>query len=227
MNAVPNTCEQLSETEHFRRHQHLTRAGDSPRVIWQLEEGWACRYRMLSGARRQITGLFLPGEFCEPQWLLGERPRHAIVALTPLRARGVPLDAPGGRSATAQALVAATLRTLARQSDWIVALGRQNAVERMCTLLDDLFDRLRDAGQVREDKCLLPLTQADLADVVGLTPVHVNRVLKMLRAQGVIEKDGAWLRVPDGERLRRLAAGGGATPTGRKAMAADRLGVPA
>lgn len=207
MPAVAKTREQLSELEHFRRHQHLARPGDLPSRIWHLEEGWAARYRMLSGARRQITGLFLPGDYCEPQWLLGEGARHAIVALTTLRARALPLDAPGGRNATAHAMMAATLRTLDRQAEWIASLGRQNAVERLCTLLGDLLERLRATGRVCDGRWRLPLTQVDIADVVGLTPVHVNRVLRMLRAQGVIELDGGWLRVRDAERLRRLALG--------------------
>jgi CRP-like cAMP-binding protein len=200
-----------AEIRLFRRHQHLVREGEAPRMIFCLEDGWACRYRSLTSGRRQITGLFLPGDYCEPQWLLGDRTTQPIVALTALRARGLPLadltESPvAGRDALST-MLSATLRIFNRQSEWIVALGRQNACERMCGLLCDIFERMRGTGRVLGDRCPMPLTQADLADLAGLTPVHVNRVLKQLRARGVIELQAKSLRVPDPERLRAISLG--------------------
>jgi CRP-like cAMP-binding protein len=211
MTAILRKQEPLSEVRQYRRHQHLLREGETPEMIFRLEEGWACRYRALGGGRRQITALFLPGEYCEPQWLLGDRNTHAIVALTALRVRGVPLarfaESPFGRKDAERAMLAATLRVLQRQFDWIAALGRQTAFERLCALLHDLFERMRSADRVINDRCAMPLTQADLADVTGLTPVHVNRVLKLLRAEGLVELGARSLRIPDPERLRAIGAG--------------------
>jgi CRP-like cAMP-binding protein len=200
-----------AETCHFRRHQHLVRDGERPRTIYRVEDGWACRYRMLGGGRRQITGLFLPGEYCEPQWLLGERAQFPIVALTVLRASSFRLDefaaAKRGHTEGVKAMLAATLCAFNRQADWIVTLGRRSALERLCALLYDIFDRLRRAGRTFNDKCAMPLTQGDMADIVGLTPVHVNRVLQQMRAQGLIELRGKWLRVPDAEALQSISRG--------------------
>jgi CRP-like cAMP-binding protein len=203
--------ESRAEIRLFRRHQHLVREGEAPGMIFCLEDGWACRYRSLSGGRRQITGLFLPGDYCEPQWLLGDRTKHPIVALTALRARGLPLaelaESPVAGSDAMTTMLSATLRIFNRQSEWIVALGRQNACERLCGLLCDIFERMRGAGRVFGNRCPMPLTQADLADLAGLTPVHVNRVLKQLRTRGVIELRARSLRVPDPERLRGMSLG--------------------
>jgi len=216
MGAVRLDLNSLSEIRHFRRHQHLARERDAPRAIFCIEEGCACRYRMLSGGRRQITGLFLPGEYCEPQWLLGGKSRGAIVALTALRVRELPLpgragqgggeDPAGPAASELRRMLAAMVQLLDRQDEWIVALGRKSASERICAMLCDIDDRLRASGRFGDGGIALPLTQADMADVAGLTPVHVNRVLRDLKGQGLIALDGRRLRVLAPDRLRELAA---------------------
>lgn len=209
MNAERPSFEKAEKIRHFRRHQHLAREGDSLEVIFRIEEGCACRYRTLSGGRRQITALFLPGEWCEPQWLLGGRGASPVVALTPVRVREQPLSgfADPAHRGEFRAMLAATLRMLDRQAEWIVALGRKSATERLCALLCDLHDRLRQAGRVCDNRFALPLTQADIADVAGLTPVHVNRVLRELRSRGLVKSEGRWLRVLQPDALRELASG--------------------
>jgi CRP-like cAMP-binding protein len=197
---------------NFRRYQHLVRHGEQPQAIYRLEDGWACRYRTLSAGRRQITALFLPGDYCEPQWLLGENATAPIIALSSLRARRMPLTdlakSGAGCNDSVTTMLSATLNELRRQSDWIVSLGRKTAIERLCALLSDIYDRLRRSGSLRSDqRCDMPLTQAELADVVGLTPVHVNRVLKTLRGQGLIELHRKLLRIHDPEQLANIGAG--------------------
>lgn len=93
---------------------------------------------------------------------------------------------------------------LERQSRWIVSLGRKNAVERVSVLLADLSARLGGA-QGADGLCTIPLTQRDIADVVGLTPVHVNRVLQGMRQNGLVEIRGRTLLVR-GEQLPLGAA---------------------
>ena len=194
---------------HFRRHQHLARRGEIQSAVYRLEDGWACRYRLLSDGRRQITGLFLPGEFCEPQWVLDGRALHPVVALTPLRVSTMPLDvgkqSPSGTEAV-RSLLQATLNAIDRQAEWIVSLGCKTATERICELLFEIFERLRSSQRAKDNRCPMPLTQTDLADTVGLTPVHVNRVLGKLKAERLIELQGRRLRILDPEALRQAAA---------------------
>jgi CRP-like cAMP-binding protein len=199
-------------THNFKRYQHLARQGEQPQAIYRLLDGWACRYRTLSAGRRQITALFLPGDYCEPQWLLGENATSPIIALSSLRVRKMPLaelaksGLAGNDSVTT--MLSATLNELRRQSDWIVSLGRKTAIERLCALLFDIYERSRNNGSLRNDqRCDMPLTQAELADVVGLTPVHVNRVLKALRGQGLIELHRKLLRIDDPEQLANIGSG--------------------
>ena len=71
---------------HFRMHQFLARENGKPEALFYLQEGWACRYRLLSDGRRQITALYLPGDYCDPQWVLGGVSSQPVVAITNVRA---------------------------------------------------------------------------------------------------------------------------------------------
>lgn len=70
---------------------------------------------------------------------------------------------------------------------WIVSMGRRRSMERVAHLMCELYIRMRNIGLVRGDNCKMPLSQITLADAVGLSPVHVNRVLRKLRLEGAME----------------------------------------
>jgi CRP-like cAMP-binding protein len=102
-------------------------------------------------------------------------------------------------------MLTAVLRALNRQTDWIVRLGRKTATERVCELICEIYDRMQASDRVLNDRCALPLTQYEIADVLGLTAVHVNRVLQTLRRRDLIELQAKRLRIPNPEALRRIA----------------------
>ncbi len=194
----------------FRPHDFLARECERPDGLFQILEGWACKYRLLSDGRRQITALFLPGDFCEPQWALGRAPSQPIVALTNVRARKTACQAPmSGTGDTQSVFWKNFVDGCERQANWLVTLGRRTAIERLAHLLYELFDRMRHAGLAYGHQCALPLTQMDIADLTGLTPVHVNRTLQTMRSRGLIELQSKWLRIPDVRALREAAAIGG------------------
>lgn len=191
--------------KHFRRQQHIARPGETRTAIYRIEEGWACRYSLLPDGRRQITALYLPGDYCEPQWLLSGKAELPVLAVTGVRATVVPLATIHSKPGDGvKRLLGDMVQVLERQSRWIVSLGRKNAVERVSELLADLYARLGGA-QGADGLCTIPLTQRDIADVVGLTPVHVNRVLQGLRQNGLVEIRGRTLLVR-GEQLPLGAA---------------------
>jgi CRP-like cAMP-binding protein len=88
---------------------------------------------------------------------------------------------------------------------WIVNIGRRPAFERVAHLMCELHLRLKNVGFAPGGDVALPLTQETLADAFGLTPLHVNRVLQRLRAEGLIELKGGRLRIPSYRRLRDAA----------------------
>ena len=88
---------------------------------------------------------------------------------------------------------------------WIVSMGRRNAIERISHLVCELYLRMRSVGIADGDRCRMPLTQTVLADALGLTPIHVNRVLRKLREAKVMELHGGELVVHDPARLASIA----------------------
>lgn len=88
-------------------------------------------------------------------------------------------------------VLAGIVRNLERQTQWLVRLGRKNATERILELLADLYERLGSSDQ----PTLISLSQVEIADVVGLTPVHVNRILHRLAEKGLVVQQGRSLFV--------------------------------
>ena len=201
---------QVAEGEsqvHFRMHQFLARENETPDAMLYLQEGWACRYRLLSDGRRQITALYLPGDYCDPQWALGGQCSQPVVAITNVRASRLACRIPSRAGFDGQhAFWKALSSMIERQAGWLVTLGRMTARERVAHLLLELFDRMRLAGLAYGQQCAMPLTQIEIADMTGLTPVHVNRTLQSLRATGLIELQSKWLRIPELSALRNVVA---------------------
>lgn len=189
-----------SSVKYFRRQQHIARAGEICSSVYRVEEGWACRYCLLPDGKRQIAALYLPGDYCEPQWLLSGRADLPVMAMTGMRVREVSLASIHSRPGDGvKRLLGAMVQMLERQSRWIVSLGRKSAIERVSELLSELFERLHPNESLTNSPCAIPLTQRDIADVVGLTPVHVNRVLHDLRDRGFVELKGRTLMVRAGK----------------------------
>lgn len=88
---------------------------------------------------------------------------------------------------------------------WIVSMGRRSSIERIAHLMCELYLRARDIGLTVGDALELPLSQIVLAHALGMTPVHVNRVLKTLREDGAMELKRGSLTILDPLRLVRIA----------------------
>ncbi len=188
---------------------YLLRPGERPTSIHLIIDGWAARYRLLGDGRRQITALFVPGDFCDLAWLREARPIQHVIALVPVRTAGVAIrdmrrlmaaDAPASRLLWQEMLSVADA-----SSEWLVNLGRKTAIERIAHLFCELTERIGRVDEAGTSSCEMPLTQADIADTTGLTAVHVNRVLQEMRAEGLIELHSRRLLIFDIERLRRIS----------------------
>lgn len=191
-----------------RRHKHLARRHEHTDRLFRIEDGWACQYRLLPDGRRQIIALFLPGDYCEAQWVLTGQANWPVVALTDLSVTEIPLHEIRARHTREfdgmKSMLGSIMHTLKNHEKWIVNLGRMTATERICALLHDLVERLRPSGKVVSNHCPMPLTQYDLADIVGISSVHVNRVLQTLRGEGVISLEAGRLSLLNPAELLRL-----------------------
>ncbi|MCJ2138438.1 Crp/Fnr family transcriptional regulator [Methylobacterium sp. E-066] len=171
--------------------------------------GFASRYKRRVSGRRQILAYLVPGDLCDRGALHGYPLDHTIEALTPCRVAKVPrpvyLDLLGRHPRIALAVQRAKLAEEATAREWMVSIGIRSGRERMAHLLCELLERLGAIGQVTDGQYHLPLTQEDLADALGLTSVHVNRVLQALRRDGLISLRERRLRILAPRRLSQLA----------------------
>lgn len=190
------------------RHD-LIREGDKPGAVFVMLEGWACRYKLLPEGGRQIMAFLMPGDFCDMHVAVLDEMDHTIATITKARVVSVPratmehlVDATPSLSQAfwrAQLIDEATLRA------WIVSMGRRGSVERVAHLMCELYVRAHTIGLATGDRLVFPLTQIVLADALGLTPVHINRVLRKLRTEGVIELGRGMLTICDPNKLARIA----------------------
>lgn len=174
-----------------------------------LISGWACRYRHLSDGRRQIFDVVLAGEGVGVSLRPHPLAHTSIAALTPVRlVDASPLLQPE-TLADSPELVAALLSQAdedeRRALDQIVRLGCLTALERLADLFLELHARLDVIGQVVGERFPLPLTQETLADMTGLSVVHVNRTIQELRRQGALRMERGWVQLLDRSMLEQLA----------------------
>ncbi len=183
--------------------------GEPPRFVSFVLDGWGCRYRQMSDGRRQLLSLLLPGDLIDANVQVLGRMDHSIGAITAMTVAEVPPDAlsdlAGRHPAVAQALWWNDHVAAAISREWIASLGLRSARERIAQLFCELYFRLRLVGRCPTQRCEFPLTQADLAEATGLTPVHVNRMVQELRRDRLIEWSGRTLTILDLDALCEVA----------------------
>lgn len=193
----------------YRAGEHLVREGDRQKESILLLTGMSARYNDLEDGRRQITALQIAGDFVDLHSLLLHKMDHGIVALTDCTVRLFPHEAL--RAITerfphlTRLLWLSTLIDSAIHRRWLVAMGRLPSTAHLAHLLCEVATRLRVVGLVEADSFDFPLTQTNLADMMGLSIVHVNRVVQELRSMGLIAWAQRRLTILDWPRLRALA----------------------
>jgi CRP-like cAMP-binding protein len=180
---------------------NVSNEGDVTRAITIIEAGWAVQYRSLDDGRRQILTLMLPGDIFDLNILLLDRMDYSVVTKTGAQISEISVEGfdalMGGHPRVRQALWWEQLVQHSIQKEWTINLGQRTAYERMAHLFCEVFTRLRIVGLTDSTSCDFPLTQNDLGEIAGLSPVHVNRTLQALRADGLVELERRTLSIPD------------------------------
>lgn len=175
-----------------------------------LVEGFMCRYKDLANGGRQISELHVAGDFVDLHSFPLKRLDHNVLALVPSRIAIVPHERV--RQVTeehphlARLLWLSTTLDAAIHREWVLSLGRRTAIARIAHLFCELHVRLGTVGLADEAGYDLPLTQQDLAECLGLTSVHLNRVLGALKAEAAVTFQRGRVRLHDIVRLRQIAA---------------------
>ena len=178
--------------------------------IFVLFEGWACKFRTLSGGRRQLGPIHLAGDFCNLDALVEGRGNFGVLALTGCLVASVPRDTlllcMDHRPALRQLLLSVLVGENKTMINHVVNLGRRSARERTANLLVDLLARLHENGEALDGRIRCALTQSDMADYLGLSTVHTNRALKDLKESGYISGKGNLYTIADRPGLQALAS---------------------
>jgi CRP-like cAMP-binding protein len=197
------------DEERFEAGADIARQGDVPRSAFVLTHGMACRYRLLPEGKRQILTFLIPGDVFDLHAFLLEAMDHSVGALVPTRlapiSRATVFDLFARHPQIGAALWCGALQEEAINRERIVALGRRSARGRVAYLLCELVWRQRAVGLAEDHAIRLPLTQVELADVLGLTSVHMNRILQGFRRDNLITLAHHRLTLPDFERLQQIA----------------------
>ena len=185
-----------------------------PRRFEVLLSGVACRYLMSRSGRRQIVAYLVPGDFCDSHAGAPEFSDHRIAtlsAVTTASLSGVSIKDFAARfPRLLQTLHGFQVAEEATARQWLLNLGQRDALERTSHLLCELFMRLECVGLTSTNGCALALTQADLADALAMSSVHMNRTLMKLRRLKLASLLHFWLTLYDFEELKTVA---GFTPT--------------
>jgi CRP-like cAMP-binding protein len=188
--------------------QPIGRDGEEPAGIRVLMEGVACRVRPMPGGRRAIVGYIMPGDFCDLNAMLSGKKRNVILSLTPCQVAEIPRNVfveLCARASFLRALLAVAAGEEAILREWLANMGQERADRRVAHMLCELRLRLEAAGLCRNSVLHLPVTQEELGESLGISTVHVNRVLQKLRADGLIQFRGRSMVIPDVAKLEAFA----------------------
>jgi CRP-like cAMP-binding protein len=182
--------------EHHARHATV------------ILSGVACRYKMIADGRRQIVALLFPGEVNGLCDAVGPPPSGFLALRACTISQLQYKDLQRIRTEFPQidvALWAETVSDIAIAEEWLFNIGQRDALERVAHLLCEIIFRHRRVGLVGEPiELKMPLTQIELADSTGLSPVHVNRTLNELRTKNIIGTQPHVLAVMNWNRLKSI-----------------------
>jgi CRP-like cAMP-binding protein len=182
--------------------------GDHPDHSCLLLTGVAARYNIVGDGNRQISAIHFPGDFIDLHSFLLTEMDHSVVALSDCRIATVPHAKLKEISATAPHLTrllwTLTVIDAAIFRQWLVAAGRRSVESQLAHLLCEFWTRLDAVNLADGYSFVLPLSQSDVSDAMGLSLVHVNRTIQSLKRRGLVEWSGQKVRIMDWKQLQHL-----------------------
>ncbi|KIN71896.1 Crp/Fnr family transcriptional regulator [Sulfitobacter guttiformis] len=213
---VALSAEEISVLESLRKRRRtfvagrdLVHQGQSDQTAYILMSGWACSYKILADGQRQIIDFQIPGDFLALRSVLLHMSDHSVEPVTDIEVTEVLksdlLEAFAQTPRLALAIFWAASRDEAMVVEHLVGIGRRDAAVRVAHFLLELGARLSLVGMGDKAGFACPLTQYFVADAIGLSAVHVNRVLRQLREKGLLTFRDGIVRFDDYDRLVEFA----------------------
>jgi len=198
----------IGDIERLDHAQKILECGDQVEVSTFLIEGWIARMVWREG-RRHIVSLHVPGDFVDLHAFALKRLDHDIVAIGPAKvgyvshARLEELIAE--RPHLGRLMWFSTLLDAAIHREWIVTMEHLALDGRFAHLLAEMWHRLNFIGLADDDGYAMPLTQVEMADACGTTPVHLNRIVRQLREAEIVSLSRGRITILDRARLEATA----------------------
>ena len=197
------------QREEFADNHDILSEGGRPRRSCFVESGFLSRSKGLRDGRRQIVGFHMRGDMVDLQSALVVVADHTITAHTEASlisfAHGDVLKLAADYPEIGRAFWFDTLVDAAIFREWTLNVGQRNATQATAHLLLELHYRFQAVGLVQDDTFELPVTQAELADALGISAVHTNRSLQALRASGLIRTFRKAVTIVDMDGMVKLA----------------------
>ncbi len=224
----PRSLRSLMESKRtFEPGVPLMQHGDAGGVAYIIEHGWTFSSNVLRNGSRQILDFQIPGDVAGLQSLPVPSAVNDVTAITKVQAFEIQLDAVMNAISSDADLAAFVFWLSAQQTDVasvrIIDIGRRTSIERMAHFILELATRLRLAGIGSDSGFPCPLTQYLLGDALGLTSVHVNRVLRDLRTAGLAHHQRGWISLLNTDELSAVAGFSGAYLRGTIAEYTDEM----
>jgi CRP-like cAMP-binding protein len=194
---------------HLNARQDIVRDGDKPSRCCLVLEGWTYRYKLLSEGKRQIFSFHVPGDIPDLQSLHIHTMDHSLATVTKATVAFIPHESMRELAARFPGIASIfwrdTLIDAAIFREWMIGMGRRSAFERIAHLFCEMYLKLQAVGLAEGYRCPMPITQVDMADALGLTSVHVNRVLKDMRGQALLTLRSSTLVIEAWDELMRVS----------------------
>lgn len=194
-------------TADFKANQDIVRVGDQPNQCCLILVGFTCVYKLTVKGKRQIMALHVPGDMPDLQSLHLKILDINIASISACTLGYIQHKDLRRLCERYPRFIAAFWReTLIDSSifrEWLLNIGKREAYPRIAHLICELMLRLNAVGLAENNTFAMPVTQEELADATGLTPIHVNRVLKGLRADGLINTEKKQLTIPDWQKIKQ------------------------
>ena len=195
--------------ERYPAGANIAVEGEAPRSAFVVTRGIACRYRLMQDGRRQILTILIPGDFFDLHGFLLKATDHSVATIGPTWIaafdREAVMDIVLNHPRIGAALWWSEMQEDAMLRERIVALRRRGARGRLAYLLCEIVWRQRAIGMAEDHAIRLPFTQTDLADTLGLTSVHINRVLQGFRRDELITLEHRRLTLRNVEKLQAIS----------------------
>ena len=207
---TPASGERISfpRTHHrVARNKNIMLQGRTSPGLITITEGWAFRSRMLPDGRRRILSILLPGDRVGFEALTKRMPQYSVQSVT--AAAYTVLDTASGSELLSEKrfvedVLDRMITDQATTDDWLTYLVSSSAEERVAALMVDLYARLERLDLARHGTFTMELTQQQMAEMIGLHAIHLNRVIRAMKAQELIAVAGREVTLLDMQQLRGM-----------------------